>query len=633
MKRKHGHKKGESKKKRVDGVEDASKGSTSIEAEDNSDVDDHDSDEPETPVVAKPSSSPVLAKPSSSPVVAKPSSSPVVAKPSSSPVAAEPSSSPVADQPTKPVISLPEKPIQKPLTTAVYGRVKVRLKTPKVLEPQVTSADIPIHSDTHSSSGHQKSVEKQDLVMDKIEDSANSLHDAGTASGENPSGKAESIKIKTSNGLVSSNTNQNADVAHKEDKPKHDEPKLPHQDPQYNKKELDASLEVVKKVMKMDAAEPFNVPVNPVELGIPDYFDVIDTPMDFGTVRSNLESGTKYINSESVFKDVRYIWDNCYKYNNKGDFIVDLMKRVKKNFMKYWAAAGLYSDQPKKGKGVEGNLGSDGGSSSQDKKQKKGKGIKKHKDECLCAICIMKRRRKEREQREAQETREAKGQDIHTSSGISDPNPAQGVKSEENTPMGNQCGEEISSSVENSQDADGDEEVEDVTEDMKSEAPVKHDNSQNAEKNKMDNHDNSYIDVSEAPRGGNRTENGSYQISEPKLTSDSSSVPKAYTEKLQTVYVETHTSTLQKRKIELIKAEKERQKSELYKSLGDLESQTLSGLCKTLFPVKHNNSSNESVWEGPHSLLYRKKPHNNSDIFTAVSSFMSPSPPSKGACK
>lgn len=78
-----------------------------------------------------------------------------------------------------------------------------------------------------------------------------------------------------------------------------------------------------------------------------DYFDIIDTPMDFGTICSNLEKNDKYMNSEDVYNDVRYIWENCYKYNNKGDYIVDLMKRVKKNFMKYWAAAGLYSEPPK----------------------------------------------------------------------------------------------------------------------------------------------------------------------------------------------------------------------------------------------------------------------------------------------
>ncbi|KAL9256959.1 hypothetical protein AKJ16_DCAP02349 [Drosera capensis] len=87
----------------------------------------------------------------------------------------------------------------------------------------------------------------------------------------------------------------------------------------YNKAELDASLEVIKKVMKMDAAEPFNAPVNLMRYqeSVPlrneiipekfvwtilDYYDVIDTPMDFGTMRSNLESGSKYLNSEDVYR-------------------------------------------------------------------------------------------------------------------------------------------------------------------------------------------------------------------------------------------------------------------------------------------------------------------------------------------
>jgi hypothetical protein len=38
---------------------------------------------------------------------------------------------------------------------------------------------------------------------------------------------------------------------------------------QSNKKELEAALMVVKKIMRMDAAEPFNTPVDPVSLGIP----------------------------------------------------------------------------------------------------------------------------------------------------------------------------------------------------------------------------------------------------------------------------------------------------------------------------------------------------------------------------
>ena len=80
---------------------------------------------------------------------------------------------------------------------------------------------------------------------------------------------------------------------------------------------------------------------------------MIDTPMDFGTICNNLENGVKYMNSGDVFKDVEYIWSNCVKYNKKGDAILELMKRVKTYFMKYWKSAKLQSkkSQPVVGKG------------------------------------------------------------------------------------------------------------------------------------------------------------------------------------------------------------------------------------------------------------------------------------------
>ncbi|KAF3453953.1 hypothetical protein FNV43_RR04395 [Rhamnella rubrinervis] len=237
-----------------------------------------------------------------------------------------------------------------------------------------------------------------------MEDSANSLPDVKISASGNLSKKAGSIKIKSSK-VSGSSLNQTSDALTARG--------IRH-DPRYDKQELDASLTVIKKVMKMDAAEPFNVPVNPVALGIPDYFDVIDTPMDFGTICSNLEKGVKYMNSEDVFKDVQYIWDNCYKYNNKGDYILDLMRRVKKNFTKYWTAAGLFSGHPKDSNGVDSIQENTGGPSKgsvhvkggQSKKMtKKGHG-RRHKCDCLCAICVLKRRRREREENE----RIAKGQ-------------------------------------------------------------------------------------------------------------------------------------------------------------------------------------------------------------------------------
>ncbi|GJZ43866.1 bromodomain-containing protein [Tanacetum coccineum] len=115
-----------------------------------------------------------------------------------------------------------------------------------------------------------------------------------------------------------------------------------HQNPEYKEQELNDALTVIKKTMKLDAADPFNRPVDPVELEIPDYFDVINTPMDFGTICNNLENGLKYMNSADVFKDVQYIWYNCLKYNKKGDHILELMNRVKVFFMRHWKAAGLH---------------------------------------------------------------------------------------------------------------------------------------------------------------------------------------------------------------------------------------------------------------------------------------------------
>lgn len=66
--------------------------------------------------------------------------------------------------------------------------------------------------------------------------------------------------------------------------------------------------------------------------------------MDFGTICSNIENCAKYENSNDVLRDVQYIWDNCCKYNKKGHYILELMKRVRRNFTKLWAEAGLHME-------------------------------------------------------------------------------------------------------------------------------------------------------------------------------------------------------------------------------------------------------------------------------------------------
>lgn len=64
-------------------------------------------------------------------------------------------------------------------------------------------------------------------------------------------------------------------------------------------------------------AGPFLIPVDPVDLEIPDYFDVITSPMDLATISNRLQSEGDggYASREEVWQDLRQIFRNCFTYN------------------------------------------------------------------------------------------------------------------------------------------------------------------------------------------------------------------------------------------------------------------------------------------------------------------------------
>jgi bromodomain-containing factor 1 len=82
---------------------------------------------------------------------------------------------------------------------------------------------------------------------------------------------------------------------------------------------------------------PFLTPVDPVALGIPDYFDVIKTPMDLDTVRRKYEAG-KYADAAAFEADVRLIFANCYAYNAPDSDVVALCRRFEAVFDDKWHA-------------------------------------------------------------------------------------------------------------------------------------------------------------------------------------------------------------------------------------------------------------------------------------------------------
>ncbi|CAH9058779.1 unnamed protein product [Cuscuta europaea] len=494
---------------------------------------------------------------------------------------------------------------------AVYRRVKVKIKTSRSL---LLDASPETQTQAEKSS-QQSGLEKQEGVSsEKIEEdsAANSLSEANNNVSPSVGGdllkKSTGIKIKSKSFTSNFSPCINTETLNGEKTPKKEPSSVAKGSSRYNKKELDASLEVIKKVMKMDAAEPFNTPVDPIALGIPDYFEVIDTPMDFGTIRNNLESGVKYSNSEDVYKDVQCIWDNCYKYNNKGDLVLDLMKRVKKNFSKYWLASpGLYNDYTQ---GVESSQIKDatppdssgkeslkGGSSLTNNKSRKLHGLKKHKTSCLCAICVMIRRRQEREESAAkiveEEQMEAASSDC----------PDEVVKPEETTPAGSVGGECASPNMESSSPPEVDmdsSQQEKVGEEAKlAAASASEEEKPDGERGTLGKKESQISALMELGGGpSSRSVDDDHPIHQ-KRAAECGNHTLNHSDK-ETLQIGGETEQQQKAKEKKLD---KYQKAKMLEKLRYLDNPGILGLCSTLFAANHNN---RSVWNGPHSLFFHQ---------------------------
>jgi hypothetical protein len=73
----------------------------------------------------------------------------------------------------------------------------------------------------------------------------------------------------------------------------------------------------------------FSEPVDPVLLNVPDYFEVIQEPMDLGTVEKRLECG-EYRFFEDFQVDTLLIFDNALQYNQDDSEVHKMAKAMKK---------------------------------------------------------------------------------------------------------------------------------------------------------------------------------------------------------------------------------------------------------------------------------------------------------------
>nr|XP_043639027.1 transcription factor GTE9-like [Erigeron canadensis] len=98
------------------------------------------------------------------------------------------------------------------------------------------------------------------------------------------------------------------------------------------KKQCDGLL---KKLMTHPHGWVFNNPVDVVTLKIPDYFDVIKNPMDFGTIKEKLSSG-KYSSPLEFLADVRLTFSNAMTYNPPGNDVHVMADVLSKFFELRW---------------------------------------------------------------------------------------------------------------------------------------------------------------------------------------------------------------------------------------------------------------------------------------------------------
>lgn len=71
---------------------------------------------------------------------------------------------------------------------------------------------------------------------------------------------------------------------------------------------------IMKKLTSHPSAYPFNTPVDPVSLNIPNYTKVVTKPMDLGTAKSRLHNG-EYTVLKELFADVHQTFANAKMFN------------------------------------------------------------------------------------------------------------------------------------------------------------------------------------------------------------------------------------------------------------------------------------------------------------------------------
>ena len=100
------------------------------------------------------------------------------------------------------------------------------------------------------------------------------------------------------------------------------------------------AIKLMNILWKVRDAELFHKPVDPVELNIPNYYEIIKKPMDFTTVKRKLSNST-YSNVKEYCEDMDLIFNNCFLYNGTNSYVGEICLKIKNEYKNLFAKLNL----------------------------------------------------------------------------------------------------------------------------------------------------------------------------------------------------------------------------------------------------------------------------------------------------
>ncbi|XP_043698402.1 transcription factor GTE6-like [Telopea speciosissima] len=95
---------------------------------------------------------------------------------------------------------------------------------------------------------------------------------------------------------------------------------------------------ILRQITQHKWSWPFMEPVDVEGLGLPDYYEVIEKPMDFSTIKNQMEAkdGSGYKNVREICTDVRLVFKNAMTYNEEKSDVHVMAKTLLAKFEEKW---------------------------------------------------------------------------------------------------------------------------------------------------------------------------------------------------------------------------------------------------------------------------------------------------------